>query len=295
MKVKIYTPAVTIFNKDGSIDFNGNLQVMEHLIHGGVDGIVPLGSTGEYPTLSLQAKKDYLDKYITTARGRVELLPGTGGENAEDTIQLSNYILSRHGRKIRGVLVISEFYYNMDDEDFYRYYARIANEIRGRVYIYNYPERTGHSIPPDIIARLAEKYENIVGLKDSVKDFGHTKAVLEKVKPFRPDFEVFSGYDDQFLLNAWLGGAGGIGALSNLRPGIWAEWVSSVNRGDFKLQGEIYEKIKKLMGLYTLESNPQKLFKEIMRESGLPIQTHCVFPFDHLAGDSLEKSKSLLA
>lgn len=294
MNVKIYTPVVTVFNKDGSIDLSGNLQIMEHLIRGGVDGIVPLGSTGEYPALSLRVKKDYLDKYIAAAGGRTEILPGTGGENAEDTISLSNYILDNHGSEIRGVLVISEYYYNMSDEDFYRYYARIASEIKGRVYIYNYPERTGHSIPPDIIARLAGAYKNIAGLKDSVKDFGHTKEVLEKVKPIRPDFEVFSGYDDQFLLNAWLGGAGGIGALSNLRPDLWAGWVSSVNSGDFQQQGEIYEKIRKLMGLYSIESNPQKLFKEIMRESGLPIQTHCIFPFDYLSQDSLEKARRLL-
>lgn len=294
MKVKIYTPVVTILNKDGTINLDGNIRVMKHLIRGGIDGVVPLGSTGEYPSLNLNQKMDYLDRYIAAANNRLEILPGTGGENINDTIKLSNHLLTRHGNKIRGVLVISEFYYNMDSDDFYRYYARIAEEISGRVYIYNYPERTGHTISPEIIAKLAARYPNIVGLKDSVKDFRHTKAVLELVKPVRPDFEVFSGYDDQFLLNAWLGGAGGIGALSNVKPRLWSSWVSAVNRSDFCEQGNIYNKIKKLMELYSLESNPQKLLKEILRENGLDISTYCVFPFDHLKDGSLDKALSLL-
>ena len=294
MKAKIYTPVVTIFNKDGSINLNGNIRVMEHLIHGGVDGIVPLGSTGEYPSLSVTAKMNYLDKYINIAGGRIELLPGTGGENIDDTIRLSNHILDKHGDKIRGVLIISEFYYNMDADDFYRYYAHLAEKISGRIYIYNYPERTGHSIPPDVVVKLAGKYNNIVGLKDSVKDFRHTKDILEKIRSVRPDFEVFSGYDDQFLLNAWLGGAGGIGALSNIKPKLWSQWTKAVNDNDFRQQGAIYEQIKQLMTLYSLESNPQKLLKEILRELGLPIQTYCLFPFDQLKDGTLQKAMELI-
>ena len=199
MKPKILTPTVTILKENGRIDIEGNLRLINALIDAGIDGFVPLGSTGEFPFLKDNREKvAYLDRLIREVGDRAELLVGTGGIGVKETVELSNFVLEKG---VKGVLVISESYFNMSQEDFYRYYAFMAENIQGSVYIYNYPARTGSSIAADTVLALAKKYPNIKGMKDSILEFEHTAEIMEIVLPVRPDFEVFSGYDHQFLEN----------------------------------------------------------------------------------------------
>ncbi len=294
MKLKIYTPVITVFKEDDTFDLEGNIRMMNYLADRGVDGIVPLGSTGEYPSIPMRQKRDYLDEYIDAAEGKTELLVGSGGVNPKETVSLSNHILKKGRRCVKGVLVISEFYYHMDGEDFYRYYSWMAEQIEGPVYLYNYPQRTGSSIPPKTVERLAARYPNISGLKDSVTDFSHTEEVLQRVLPVRPDFQVFSGYDSQVLMNRDKGGAGGIGALSNLVPELAAGLIKAANENDSQGEARAMERIQGLMELYTLCSNPQKLFKELLRYRGVDISARCLFPFDAISAEALGRGKEIL-
>lgn len=294
MKSKIFTPVVSIFNDNEEFDIDGNIKVMEYLIKGGVDGIVPLGTTGEYPSLHLNKKIEYLDKYIEAVNNRVELIIGTGSVNYNDIITLSNHIFEKSHSNIKGVLVISEFYYNMSQNDFYNYYSYIAESINGNIYIYNYPDRTGNSIEADTIVKLVKNFNNIVGLKDSVSDFSHTKEILEKVLKVKNDFEVFSGFDNQFLDNKKYGGCGGISAISNFAPDLWNEWVNASNNNDEDNIKKCRDKIEALMKLYSLESNPQKVFKEILKYYGIDINTRCIFPFNNLKEETMKTAIELL-
>ena len=114
---KIFTPAVTILNDDDTINIEQNLIVAEHLIAGGVDGMVPLGSTGEFTYFSLDDKKKYLSALSKAVAGRIELLPGVGGLHYRETVELANHALKLDS--VRGVLIINEFYFNMSPDDFY--------------------------------------------------------------------------------------------------------------------------------------------------------------------------------
>lgn len=294
MKSKIFTPVVSIFNDNEEFDIDGNIKVMEYLIKGGVDGIVPLGTTGEYPSLHLNKKIEYLDKYIEAVNNRIELIIGTGSVNYKDIITLSNHIFKKSHSNIKGVLVISEFYYNMSQNDFYNYYSYMAESINGNIYIYNYPDRTGNSIEADTIVKLVKNFNNIVGLKDSVSDFSHTKEILEKVLKVKNDFEVFSGFDNQFLDNKKYGGYGGISAISNFAPDLWNEWVNASNNNDEDNIKKYRDKIEALMKLYSLESNPQKVFKEILKYYGIDINTRCIFPFNNLKEETMKTAIELL-
>lgn len=294
MKSKIFTPVVSIFNDNEEFDIDGNIKVMEYLIKGGVDGIVPLGTTGEYPGLHLNKKIEYLNKYIEAVNNRVELIIGTGSVNYKDIVTLSNHIFSQNRHNIKGVLVISEFYYNMNQNDFYNYYSYMAESINGNIYIYNYPDRTGNSIEADTIVKLVQNFNNIVGLKDSVSDFSHTKEILEKVLKVKNDFEVFSGFDNQFLDNKKYGGCGGISAISNFAPDLWNEWVKASNNNDEYNIKKCGDKIDGLMKLYSLESNPQKIFKEILKYYGIDINTRCIFPFNNLKEETMKTAIELL-
>ena len=292
MTPKIFTPTVTIFTPDGHIDIPGNLKLMDALIDAGIDGFVPLGSTGEFPfVLDNNEKMTYLEQVIAHTKGRCELLVGTGGISPEKTVELSNFVLEKG---VKGVLIISESYFNMSQDDFYRYYAYMAKNIRGDVYIYNFPARTGSSIDANTVRTLAGHYPNIKGMKDSILDFRHTADIMKAVLPIRPDFEMFSGYDHHFVENNKLGGAGGVGALSNIAPRVWANWVKATAAGDEAGMEEGLKRIQELFSIYSLESNPHKLIKEILRAEGLDIGTYCHFPYDNLKPDSLRTALEIL-
>ena len=292
MKPKIFTPTVTIIKPDGHIDIDANIRLMNALIDAGIDGFVPLGSTGEFPFFKDNGeKKEYLSRVIDAVQGRAELLVGTGGISPEKTVELSNFVLERG---VKGALIISESYFNMSQEDFFRYYSYMAEKTCGNVYIYNFPARTGSSISADTVVKLAQKYPNIKGMKDSILDFEHTAEIIRKVLPVRPDFEMFSGYDHHFVENHKLGGAGGIGALSNIAPKVWAAWVKATAEEDEAGMAAGLKRINEIFPFYSLESNPQKLIKVVLVREGLDIGTFCCFPYDYLSEGSLEKAMALL-
>lgn len=293
MTPKLFVPTVTAIRADGRIDIDGNLRLMDALIGAGIEGFLLLGSTGEFPYFKdNEEKKAYLAQAIAAAEGRAELLIGTGGIGMKETVELSNFVLQQG---VKGAMIISEFYFNMQPADFYRYYATLASEIGGDVYIYNYPARTGNSIDAATVAQLAADFPNIRGIKDSVAEFDHTEQLLKTVLPVRPDFEIYSGFDHHFLLNRKLGGAGCISALANVAPGMWTSWVKAARTGDADAMEAGQKRIQQLFALYGLQSNPQKLMKEILVKEGLSIPTHCHFPYDHLDPGVLDKGMEILA
>ncbi len=292
MKAEIITPALTIFNGDGSIDYEGNRKLIRHLIDNKVDGIVPLGSTGEFTILSFQQKKDFLDFYLSEVGGSVKVLPGTGCIDYKETIELSNFALERGAE---GVLIIGQYYYGMIQEDIFHYYDHLANEIEGNVYLYNFPARTSTDFTPETVLRLLQSHENIVGMKESVSAFTHTREIMQLIKEDFPDFKMYSGFDDQFLDNIDFGGYGSIGGLSNLVPQLWSKWVASKNSGDYEQTIEIKHKIHSLMRLYKIECNCSGLFKEILKARGLDINTTTLFPFEHVKKESIEEGLSLVS
>lgn len=239
---KIIAPVVTIFNEEEKPDYAGNKKVIDFLIEGGLDGILVLGSAGEFPDLNEQERLDFFRFYAEYVNGRVELLAGTGCIRYADTLALSNAVYELGYTP----MVISPYYFEMDQEKLFVYYDRLAKDVKGDLYLYNFPPRTGHSIAPETIRRLIDANSNIIGLKDSVSTPGHTNMVCRAVegKPFT----VYSGFDDQFLSNiANNGGGGCIGALSIIVPEIWSSLVKAANEKDFDRTFALYHLIQKLM------------------------------------------------
>lgn len=292
MKANIITPVLTIFNQDGSIDYNGNRTLIRHLLDNGVDGVVPLGSTGEFTILSYEERRRFLEFYFEEVSGAIKILPGTGCVNRRDTVELSNFALKKGAE---AVLIIGEYYYGMSQEEIFHYYDSLASSIDGNVYLYNFPARTGTDFTPQTVLRLLRANKNIVGMKESVSAFSHTRDIMRVIQPEFPDFKMYSGFDDQFLDNVDYGGAGSIGAISNLLPGLWADWVRAKNGGDNELLAACKQKIHRLMRLYQLESNCSTLFKEVLKARGMDISTVSMFPFETVKGESIKEALDLIA
>lgn len=291
MKAKILTPVVTIFNEDNSIDYDGNEIVIEYLIENGVDGIVPLGSTGEFPDMSYEDRKEFLEFYLSKVDKRVEIIAGTSSLNYEETVNLSNYAIELGAK---GVLVIPPYYFGMSQDEGYRYYNKLAKDVKGNIYIYNFEARSGFDMSKETLVKLLKENKNIVGMKDSTASFAHTKECIMAAKEVNEDFEMYSGFDDHFISNVICGGAGCIAALSNIVPSMWSEWVEATNKKDVDKVIEISDKINILMDLYGYKSNFAILFKKLMKEQGVNINEHSLFPFDQIDKEDYESAKYAL-
>ncbi len=286
---KIITPVVTILDTNEKPDYEGNKKVIDFLINGGVDGILVLGSAGEFPNLTVEERIEFFKFYANYVNGRVKLFAGTGCVSYEDTLKLSKTALELGYTP----MVIGPYYFGIDQEKLFIYYDRLAKDIKGEIYLYNYPPRTGHSIAPETIKRLVEANPNIIGLKDSVSEPGHTNMVCRAVEGY--NFTTYSGFDDQFLANISNNGGGGcIGALSVIVPEIWSDLVRSANGRDFKKTQDLFHLIQKLMPIYNMDTNCSLILKKLLVHRGIDIDDRAVFPFNQMNEDVFEKGKALL-
>ncbi len=273
--VKIIVPVVTVFDHNGKPDYEANKKVADYLIQNRVDGILVLGSTGEFTELTVAEKRDFLEFYAGYVNGRTELYAGTGSINFHQTLELSNSV---YAMGYRAPLVIGPYYYGMDQEHLFTYYDTLAKHLKGDMYIYNYPARSGHSIEAKTVCRLMEANPNIVGLKDTVTEPGHTNQICRAVEGL--PFEVYSGFDDQFLYNLSAGGSGSIGGLSNVVPDIWSDLIRSVNSGDYARALKLTPLLHRLMPIYEVGSSCSLLFKKLLVHRGVEISPKAIFPFD---------------
>jgi 2-dehydro-3-deoxy-D-pentonate aldolase len=287
--VKIITPVVTVFGKDEKPDCEANKRVIDFLIDNGVDGILVLGSTGEFPGLSNTEKLDFFKFYHEYTAGRVPLYAGTGCMSIDDTAELSNKAL---GLGYTAVLVIGPYYYGIDQEKLYIYYSALAKCLQGDMLLYNYPARSGHSIAPQTVIRLAADNAHIIGIKDSVSEPHHTSLIGTELEG--TDFAAFSGFDDQLLYNISFGGAGCIGGLSNIVPDIWHDLIKAVNEKNFDRAVSLSGLIHRLMPIYDMDSNCSLLLKMLLKHRGVDIAPTAIFPYNQIDGTVFMRAAALM-
>jgi len=246
-KAHIYTPVVTAFDEAGNLDIQGNKNIFDHLIGGGVDGLVIMGSSGEFFAMTPSQKKELIDLVTGYCKGRTKILIGTSCMRPDDTIGLGNYALSKGAD---GVLVIGPYYFTLSDDRVEAYFDEVAEGIKGDMYIYNFPDRTGYDVNADVTYHLRKKHDNIVGFKDTVTEMGHTRKIITTVCGDFPDFAVLSGFDEFLIHNVMSGGEGCIGGLSNLYPELFAKLVKAIDTRDFAVMEECQRVTDKLMDLY---------------------------------------------
>lgn len=284
---KYITPAVTPLTPSREPDEQGMRALYEHLIRGGVDGILVLGSIGEFFALPLEAKRTLIAKAVKIIGHRVPLLVGTGGMVYDETVELSVYALEQGAD---GVVIVPPYYFPLTGASLEEYYDSLCAAIPGKVYLYNFPDRTGYEIPVETVVRLAGKHKNLVGIKDTISGMDHTRELIKAVKPVRPDFEIYSGFDDNFAHNVLSGGDGCIGGLSNLVPELCHEWVCAVTEGDWKKTCDCQQKINRLMSVYGVGTPFVPYIKCALGIRGIRVDAQATFP---LAGASAEQYEAL--
>ncbi|MBQ6549791.1 MAG: dihydrodipicolinate synthase family protein [Lachnospiraceae bacterium] len=284
---KYITPAVTPLNEDRSLDLEGAGKLYDFLIQSGVDGILVLGSIGEFFAFSLEQKKQLISYAVKYIDHRVPVIIGTADTVVENVLALSEFALSEGAD---AVIVVSPYYFSLTGDSLESYYDMLAEKIRGKLYIYNFPDRTGYEIPADVIRRLALRHPNIAGVKDTISGMDHTREIIKAVKPYRPDFEVFSGFDDNFAHNILSGGDGCIGGLSNFAPDVTRAWVRAFREGNMSAVAEIQKKIDRLMSIYSAGTPFVPYIKRAMELRGIGVKPYASMPLpepDEAASEKL--------
>ena len=146
-KAMFLTPVVTAFDKEGKLDIQANKNIWEYLIKGGIDGIVLMGSTGEFFSLSLEAKKELIDLATNYVNKRVKLYIGTSCMTVEETVELSNYALEKGAD---AVMIIGPYYFSLSPESIEYYFDKVAKQVKGDIYLYNFPDRNGYDLTAEI-------------------------------------------------------------------------------------------------------------------------------------------------
>ena len=287
---KYITPVVTPI-KDGKIDFESCENLYNHLINGGVDGILILGSIGEFFALTVDQKKELIKYAYEVINDRVELIVGTTAMIYDEIVELSNYCYSIG---VKSTMIIPPYYFHFNDEEIYNYYSSLATDLNGNFYLYNFPDRTGYEIPVNVIKNLAINHKNIIGIKDTISGLDHTREIIKAVKNIRPDFKIYSGFDDNFLHNVLSGGDGCIAGLSNLYPTLTSKWVESVNSNNLVLANNIQVKVNKLMDIYTVGKPFVPYIKEALHIKGIIASSEATKPMPKVNENQINELKKIM-
>src|SRR5207249_44896 len=242
------TALVTPF-RGGEVDTRALEALVEAQIAGGIDALVPCGSTGEAATLTHEEHLAVVRAVVRVARGRVPVIAGTGSNSTAEAIRLTR------GAEEAGAdaaLLISPYYNRPTQEGIYRHYAAVAEASRLPLIVYNIPGRTGSNITPDTLARLA-RIPNVVGVKEAS---GNLAQVLEIIHAAGPDFGVYSGDDILTLPIMAAGGRGVIAMGANLMPRAYAELTHALLAGELERARTLNHRLLPLMTAMTLEVNP---------------------------------------
>lgn len=248
----IYTPLITIFDEKGGIDEENSKILIEKLINDGVDGIVVLGSVGEFFNLSFEEKKDYIKFVSEVMNGRTKLIIGTGSNNIEEVIALNEYSKEVNAD---GVLIITPYFFGLDENYIYEYYSTIAKNTELPIMIYNFPARTSVNVSYELVFRLASEFKNIVGIKDTTDSMSNVRKFVQKIKKVHKDFCVISGFDEYLVPNLLSGGDGIIGGLTNIEAKLFIDTYKAFQDKNFEKLLVLQDKVNKLTELYDL-TNP---------------------------------------
>lgn len=241
-------------NKEYAIDYEKLEELIEFHINNGTSAILVAGTTGESATLSHQEHMDVIKFSVERARGRIPIIAGAGSNSTAEAISLTKF---SEEAKADYVLSITPYYNKPTQEGLYTHFSYIAKSTKLPIIIYNVPSRTGVSIQPQTLARLAKEHKNIVGIKEASGDLRLVSEMIEAVLEVgRDDFMVFSGDDFNTLTIMALGGKGVISVTANIIPKDVADMCNAMLKGDLEKARKLHISMLKVHRAMFIETNP---------------------------------------
>lgn len=279
------TALVTPF-KDGRVDYDRLTRNVEYQIAEGIDGLVPVGTTGESPTLSHDEHDKVIEVVVKAAAGRVPVVAGTGSNATDEALRLT-----QHAKEVGAdaSLQVNPYYNKPTQEGLYRHFTAIADAVDLPMVLYNIPGRCGVAMTAQTVARLAE-HPNIVAVKEATGSLDMTSEIAVLCDPEK--FTILSGDDSLTLPLASVGAKGVVSVLSNLLPARVKALAHAALAGDFALARKLHLELFPIFKGMFIETNPIPI-KTAMQLAGMDTG-ELRLPMCEMSDDNRAKLEKLL-
>ena len=258
-----YTAIVTPFNRNGQVDYGKLRALIARQIEAGIDGIVPVGTTGESPTVDFEEHEKIIEVTLEACRDKIKVIAGTGANSTAEALQLTKHALAAGAD---GTLQVTPYYNKPNQEGLYRHFSAVA-DLGLPVVLYNVPGRAGKEIDVATIARLA-KHPKIVCVKEAAGSVDRVSQILRACS-----ITVLSGDDALTLPMMSVGAKGVISVASNIAPMAVADLVHSAAEGRWEQARALHMKYYRLFTDIFIDTNPIPI-KAAMAMAGLIEETY---------------------
>lgn len=282
----VWLPIVTPFLHN-QIDFSSYKNLIDHYIAKGIHGIIPLGTTGESPTITGKEYETIIAATVEYVAGRVPIIVGLGGN---DTQTLVKKLKMLEQTQVKGILSVCPYYNRPAQNGIYEHFRAVSESTDLDIVIYNIPYRTGTNIENETIYRLAE-CKNIIGLKDSCGDIKQTMNLLLN----RPaNFSILTGEDILYYLSLTLGGDGGILASAHVETESFIQLYNKIKNNDHQNALADWRRLAAIIPLLFMEPNPTPI-KYLLFKLGLINSSEVRLPLTPVSADLQKKLEQLVS
>ena len=241
---------VTPFDLNNQVDYKALEKLVNFQIENGIDYLVVLGTTAETPTLSAVEQQKVLDFIVKVNKKRLPVVLGVGNNNTAEVVKS---IQNVNCSEVDAILSVSPYYNKPSQEGVYQHFKSISEASSLPIILYNVPSRTGSNMEPETVIKLANDFENIIGIKEAAGDF---EQVLELIRLKPKDFLVISGEDKLALPLVLAGGAGVISVIGQGFPDQFSKMITLGLQNKVKEAYDLFYKLSPAIGLIFKEGNP---------------------------------------
>lgn len=281
------TALVTPF-REGVVAYDDLAKLVAYQIKGGIDGLVPAGTTGESPTLSHEEHMEVVRAVIAAARGRVPVIAGTGSNSTHEAVELTRLA---HAAGADAMLVVAPYYNKPSQEGLFRHYCAIADATDRPIVLYSIPGRCGIEIGVPVVERLAARYRHVRWIKEAG---GNVDRVDQLKQALGSDITVLSGDDSLTLPSIAVGAQGVISVASNLLVREVGQMVRHALANDFGKAGKLHRKLYPLFKALFIEPNPAPI-KVALARAGVIGSDEVRPPLAPMSASNLQALNQVLA
>ncbi|MDT8718928.1 4-hydroxy-tetrahydrodipicolinate synthase [Clostridium sp. 19966] len=281
----VWLPIITPFNNE-NVDFESYKKLIEHYVNTGIKGIMPLGTSGEIPTLDDDEYEELISKTVEYVHGRLPIFIGLGGNNTKKLLKQLKLV---EKYKIDGILSVSPYYSRPEQRGIYDHFRALSESSSLNIVIYNIPYRTGRNIENETLMKLAE-LKNIIGVKDCCGDIKQTTELIFN-KP--EGFSVLTGDDGLFYTNLTLGGDGGILASSHIKTETFVKVYDLLQSNNFSEALKLWKSLYKFIPSLFEEPNPAPI-KYYLNKIGIINSAEVRLPLTEISEGLKKKLDNLI-
>lgn len=287
----IVPPVPAIFDANGQFDRVGQGKMIDFLIKGGADVLLFNGSAGEFSQMSEALRLEVAEFCVKYVNKRIPVIVGSAAPGTAETIRFT-----QHAKDIGadGVIIVNPYYCSLTEEAIYQHYKQITAAVDIPIILYNFPRFTNHDLSVDLVKRLALDFPNIVGIKDTVDTVRHTRDLIQAIKPLRPDFAIFAGFDEYMLETLIMGGDGCFPSSMNFAPHLATGLIKAVKEKDGARILELQRQITLIPPMFGLDTPFYGVLKEAVKLAGVEIDTYALPPAHPLSDEKKAKVRETL-